>query len=136
MSLKPSPKLHPVGWDLLVVIAVVILAAAVGIGLLGTSESGPLTAVISADGQEEERVVLSALTEPEERVLHGEGYTLHLILSADGAEMITSDCPTQECVHTGKITRSGQSIVCLPARIVVQLEGGAAADDGVDLVIG
>jgi hypothetical protein len=26
--------------------------------------------------------------------------------------------------------------VCLPARIVVQLEGGAAADDGVDLVIG
>ena len=50
--------------------------------------------------------------------------------------MTTSDCPTQECVHTGKITRSGQSIVCLPARIVVQLEGGAAADDGVDLVIG
>ncbi|MFR6093931.1 MAG: hypothetical protein ACLUIW_02515 [Dysosmobacter welbionis] len=36
----------------------------------------------------------------------------------------------------GEITRGGQSIVCLPARIVVQLEGGAAADDGVDLVIG
>ena len=82
MSLKPSPKLHPVGWDLLVVIAVVILAVSVGIGLLGTSESGPLTAVISADGQPEERVVLSSLTEPEERVLHSGGYTLHLVLSA------------------------------------------------------
>lgn len=96
MSLKPSPKLHPVGWDLLVVIAVVILAVSVGIGLLGTSESGPLTAVISADGQPEERVVLSSLTEPEERVLHSGGYTLHLVLSADGVEMTTSDCPTQE----------------------------------------
>ena len=94
-----------------------------------------MTAVISADGQEEERVVLSALTEPEERVLHGEGYTLRLILSANGAEMITSDCPTQECVHTGKITRSGQSIVCLPARIIVSLEGGAPAS-GPDIVIG
>lgn len=50
--------------------------------------------------------------------------------------MTVSDCPTQDCVHMGEITRGGQSIVCLPARIVVQLEGGAAADDGVDLVIG
>lgn len=135
MSLKPSPKLHPVGCDLLVVITVVILAVSVGIGLLGTSESGPLTAVISADGQPEERVVLSSLTEPEERVLHSGGYTLHLVLSADGVEMTTSDCPTQECVHTGKITRSGQSIVCLPARVIVTLEGGAPAS-GPDVVIG
>ena len=125
MSLKPSPKLHPVGWDLLVVITVVILAVSVGIGLLGTS----------ADGQPEERVVLSSLTEPEERVLHSGGYTLHLVLSADGVEMTTSDCPTQECVHTGKITRSGQSIVCLTARVIVTLEGGAPAS-GPDVVIG
>ena len=135
MSLKPSPKLRPVGWDLLVVTAVVILAVAVGISLLGAAESGPLTAVISADGQPEERVVLSTLTEPEERVLHGAGYTLHLVLSADGAEMTASDCPTQECVHTGRITRSGQSIVCLPARVIVSLEGGTPAS-GPDVVIG
>lgn len=36
----------------------------------------------------------------------------------------------------GETPAGGQSIVCLPTRIVVQLEGGAAADDGVDLVIG
>ena len=79
--------------------------------------------------------MLSSLTEPEERVLHSGGYTLHLVLSADGVEMTTSDCPTQECVHTGKITRSGQSIVCLPARVIVTLEGGAPAS-GPDVVIG
>ena len=50
--------------------------------------------------------------------------------------MTSSDCPTQDCVHTGAITRGGQSIVCLPARIVIQLEGGPEADSGVDLVIG
>ena len=48
--------------------------------------------------------------------------------------MTASDCPTQDCVHTGAITRSGQSIVCLPGRIVIQLEGGG--DGGPDLVIG
>ena len=39
--------------------------------------------------------------------------------------MVSSDCPTQDCVHTGTITRSGQSIVCLPARVSVVLTGGA-----------
>ena len=48
----------------------------------------------------------------------------------------SSDCPTQDCVHTGTISRSGQSIVCLPARIVIQLTGGAADSSGVDIVIG
>ena len=54
-----------------------------------------------------------------------------------GVRVETSDCPTQDCVHTGTITRAGQSIVCLPARIIIQLQGGAQADgDAPDVVIG
>lgn len=49
--------------------------------------------------------------------------------------MTVSDCPTQDCVHMGEIT-AGDRASCACRRIVVQLEGGAAADDGVDLVIG
>ena len=35
--------------------------------------------------------------------------------------------------HSGAVSRAGQSIVCLPARIVVELVGAA---DGYDLVTG
>ena len=73
---------------------------------------------------------------PEERTYTSNGYTLRVAFGPESAQVTVSDCPTQDCVHMGEITRGGQSIVCLPARIVVQLEGGAAADDGVDLVIG
>ena len=45
-----------------------------------------------------------------------------------------SDCPTQDCVHTGVITRAGQSIVCLPAQVVVHLEG--TASDAPDVIVG
>ena len=45
-----------------------------------------------------------------------------------------SDCPSQDCVHTGTITRAGQSIVCLPAQIVVHLEG--ASEDAPDVIVG
>ena len=41
-----------------------------------------------------------------------------------------------DCLHTGAVSRSGQSIVCLPARVIVQLVGGSEADPGVDAVIG
>ena len=54
-----------------------------------------------------------------------------------GLRVARSDCPTQDCVHTGTITRSGQSIVCLPARFILRLEGGTAEDGGaVDAVLG
>lgn len=53
-----------------------------------------------------------------------------------GVRAAWADCPTQDCVRTGLITQSGQSIVCLPARIIVRLEGGAMEDSGVDAVVG
>lgn len=39
-----------------------------------------------------------------------------------------SDCPGRDCVHTGTITRAGQSIVCLPEQ-VVRLSGGGSGFD-------
>ena len=35
----------------------------------------------------------------------------------------------QDCLHTGRITRSGQSIVCLPEQVIVTLEGKAPSPD-------
>ena len=115
-----------------------MLAVAVAGGALfwtGGGETGALTAVVSVDGAETERVSLAGLTAPEERTYTHNGYTLHVTFTAESAQVTSSDCPTQDCVHTGAITRGGQSIVCLPGRIVIQLEGGAA-DGGPDLVIG
>ena len=56
------------------------------------------------------------------------------VTAAGGAVSVTqSDCPGQDCVHSGAVSRAGQSIVCLPAHIVVELVGAA---DGYDLVTG
>ena len=120
--MKSSPKLRPNGWDALAAAAVLALAVA--------------CAALSANGEPVDRVVLADLSGPEERTYTSNGYTLRVAFGPESAQVTVSDCPTQDCVHMGEITRGGQSIVCLPARIVVQLEGGAAADDGVDLVIG
>ena len=73
---------------------------------------------------------------PGEKTIAIDGtYHLTVILDKTGAAVTDSDCPGRDCVHTGRITRAGQSIVCLPARIIVSLEGGAPAS-GPDIVIG
>lgn len=133
--MKPYPKLRPNGWDALVALAVALLAVfCLSVTWLGSTDAG-LQAVITADGEEVERISLESLSGPTEKIVEANGYHLHLTLDADGAVMAESDCPTQDCVRTGTIRRSGQSIVCLPARVIITLEGGAVSD-GPDVVIG
>lgn len=133
--MRRSPELRPRAWDALVVLAVAALAAASALVVWREAGSGAdLTAVVSIDGAEVERIDLAR--ERGERVYSANGYTLTVELGPDGVQVARSDCPTQDCVHTGAIARAGQSIVCLPARLIIQLEGGTSPEDGPDLVIG
>ena len=131
--MNSSPKLRPGLWDALVVLVVAALAVGCAWTVWGGQDRGTeLTAVVSVDGVETERLAL----EEAERTIQAGGYTLRLRLTETEVWVESSDCPTQDCVHTGHISRSGQSIVCLPARVIVRLEGGEAVDTGVDAVIG
>ena len=59
----------------------------------------------------------------------GEGYCLLTV--ADGVATVTeATCPDQICVRHRSVSRVGQSIVCLPARVVVTVVGDTLALDG------
>ena len=139
--MRQSPKLNPSRWDALVVCVVILLAVLSAVTIWGKEqESEELTVVISVDGEEVERCLLTELPDME-IPYSANGYTLYVALAYTGGpdygiQVSRSDCPTQDCVHTGTISRSGQSIVCLPARIIIQLEGGTDSGDSPDLVIG
>ena len=140
--MKSSPELRPCLWDGLVVLLVIVLAAVCAIVVWSRSnDAGELTAVVTVDGTEAERIPLKDFPD-RERTYSGNGYTLHVCLAASQGEtglglyVADADCPTQDCVHTGIITRAGQSIVCLPARIIIRMEGGTVDADAPDVVIG
>lgn len=133
--MKRSPELKPNLWDILVVLAVVALAAASALTVWPGRDSGSLTAVVTADGEELDRFAPADLAAGPRTYTHN-GYTLTVTAEDGGLRVSEADCPTQDCVHTGAISRSGQSIVCLPARIIIQLTGGQADPGSVDVVIG
>lgn len=133
MSTNPSQhELKFNRFDALVALIIALLAVAAALWFyLPRSQSGQLTVVISVAGEETRRVPLSDFTET---TVTGGGYTLRVGTRDGGVAVMDSDCPTQDCVHTGVITRAGQSIVCLPAQVVVHLEG--TASDAPDVIVG
>ena len=57
----------------------------------------------------------------------------HNLVIKDGYVYLTdADCPDKTCVKTGKISYSGQSIICLPNRVIIKIVGDT--DISVDLV--
>ena len=137
-SLVRCPRLRPAPWDVVLGLGIGLLAASMLWGFGHTDADSALTAVVYVNGAELERVELSGVRAPETRVYVSNGYTLHALYCPDGqpgVAVVRSDCPTQDCVHTGTVTRHGESIVCLPARVVIQIEGGASSGNAPDAVL-
>ena len=135
------PKLSPNKYDLLVVAAVLALAVCLGVRFwenLGAApaQSAGLSVVVEIDGIETDRFALADVM-TKGRTYTNNGVTLTVAASAIvqqdketlGVRVTQSDCPTQDCVRTGQISKAGQSIVCLPARIVITLAGTTADYD-------
>ena len=54
-----------------------------------------------------------------------------VIIDEGSVYMFHSDCPDKICVDTGRISKTGETIVCLPKKIVVEVKGNDNELDGV-----
>ena len=117
-------RVRPGDW----IAAVLIFTLATGIWAAGRSQSsGSLTALVRQDGQAVRTIALTGLSEPITFTLDG-AYT-NTIRAENGRICVESaTCPGQDCVHTGWLTRAGQSAVCLENRVSITLEGAATLD--------
>ena len=59
----------------------------------------------------------------------------NVVVIRDGTVSVTeASCKNQVCVKHGAISRPGESIVCLPNRLVVRIQNGSAEGGGYDSV--
>ncbi len=105
-----------------------LLLGALALFVFSRSPKG-VVAVVERNGEEALRQELSQLEEEKEVELEGEnGIRLRLLFSPTGAAVLSSQCPDKVCVHAGKLTQAGEAAVCLPAKVVLRLEGPAGVD--------
>ncbi len=115
--------------DLIIISVIAVLALALFVFLKITDRTGAC-AVVTVDGVEEARFDLSADTEYE--IKSAEGVN-HLVIKEGYAYLKDADCPDKLCVKMGRINKEGQSIICLPHKVVIEIKGGEEND--VDVMV-
>lgn len=114
----------------------VILLLAVSLGLWGFAffSSGAEQALIeiTCDNVLVERIRLPA----EDRLIHLPDRKMTLELKDNHIRVKETDCSDQTCMRTGFIERSGQTIICLPNRVVVRITGTGSDREQTDAIAG
>ena len=116
--------------DVVLVLCVVALSALlIAQGVAGAGDASRLEIRITANGREVLR--LPADEDADELAVEGYQGDSYLEVRDGRVRMVDSACPDKLCVKTGWISSPGESIVCLPNRVVIEIVSG---DGGPDVV--
>lgn len=105
-----------------IAVILVILVAAALFWFFRTQQTDRLEAVITVDGETVETIDLSAVKE--KRIIELDTDPKVVIAAENGAIYFESaDCDDKLCINCGKLSRKGDTAVCLPAKTVVTVSG-------------
>lgn len=109
-----------------VILGVVCVLAAVGTGIgINMAKKPGSQIVVLVDGVEQARYSLFEEQEIEIETQEGNN---RLYIHDETADMKEADCPDQLCVNQKGIRMVGETIVCLPHRVVIEVEGAEQSD--------
>ena len=115
----------------LIILAGAVIVSAVTALLLGKAPAEK--ARIYQDGKLYDTVDLAAVTEPYTIEVDNNGRLNVIEVERGRIRMQSADCPDGTCVRTGWISGGVAPIVCLPHRLVIELE---SSDKDIDAQVG
>jgi hypothetical protein len=120
--------------DKIVALAVIIVILISSIGVFSYMkmvQSSHHIAEIKQDGKVIKTIDLDKVTVNQELKIMYETVHYNVIAIEKGRIRITdADCPDKLCVKSGWISQAGQTIVCLPHRLIISIQGGSKTTDG------
>jgi len=114
----------------IIFIAALVLLAGVALLLQHSFRQKGSVVVVYLDGEITASYPLSAA---QEILLQSGSGSNRLIIRDNKAFIVEADCPDQLCVRQGAISHTGETLVCLPHRLVVEISG--AEEAGYDAIV-
>ena len=110
-----------------------LLAAALLLGMRFLAAPGARAVVVTPQGE-----TILPLSQNGTFAFEGrDGLSVTLRVEDGRIRFEESGCPDKVCVHTGWLSRSGQTAACLPAGVILRVEGDTGDEDAdVDIVAG
>lgn len=132
---------------LLIVLIIAGLAASAALSMSRSAAGSDARVMIESGGElyatyplSEDRTVIvpspqegvSAADIPDDSKPASEQFTHYNVVTISGGKVSVSEasCKNQVCVHHGEISQGGESIVCLPNRLVVRIDPGSSGEGG------
>ena len=115
--------------DMMVILAVLVTAGVLFAFSFLPKEAGTYLSVTSDAG--EARYTLS---ENRTVTVNSGGHTLSVVIDNQKAYVASSDCPDGSCLHQGKISSVGETVICVPSGVVLKVLGEGSHED--DIVAG
>lgn len=114
-----------------IVIVMIIIVAVLFVVLFYENNTNEKIAIISQNDIVLDRIELDKISE--RYVITYSGKYPGIIEVNNGKIRFShADCPDQVCVNTGWIDKPGQIAVCLPAGVIIKIEG---AQTDVDIIV-
>ena len=102
-------------WILIITVISVAMLALVLHMIIGGTGAGSATVTI-------EGKIQGVYSLKEDRIIEINDGTNILQIKNGYADMIEADCPDKLCVHQKAVSKRGESIICLPNKVVVSIE--------------
>ena len=115
-------------WDLIIIIVLILLSLMPIRLLISSNNSGDLKRVIiSVNGEEYESLELNENLNEIIKIEEGLGVN-EICIKEREVYMNHSNCTDKVCMRQGKISKVGESILCLPNRVFIELKGEAEGE--------
>lgn len=125
-------------WDVIIIglfILLSFLPAAV-FSVRAKQEVGGYYAVITVQGKVYQTVELTGHVGRDEIVIETELGKNIIEIVDEKIGMYEADCPDKICYSPEYIAKSGETIVCLPNRVVIEVKGEVPDKDQTDVIAG
>lgn len=116
------------------VIVLVLVAFFFNSKVFSTGSKDGATAVIKVQGKVVMTVDLYQGENKDTFTLEGKHYPETVEVENGSIRIIESPCPDQICVKRGWIDTPGESIICVPNEIVIDIESGKNSIDEIDVI--
>ena len=105
----------------ILIFSILFLAAVASIVIMQiTQQADVKTLLITVDGEEYKRIEIDDSTQMSFTIETEHGIN-NVEISDGKVNVVSADCPNQICVNTKAASNIGESIVCLPHKVVIEI---------------
>ncbi len=117
-------------FDWILAVALIAMSVAVSFSLAGGSSQAGGSALLYYDG-----ICAGTFDLSSDQVVSPElgSHDIRIEIRGGRIRMLDSDCPRKVCKHTGWISGRGQTIVCVPNKVLIEIRGNGT-NSGCDAV--